>query len=616
MATYRELHGKAVKTVTTNPSDDAAEGQIWFNSTDNTFKSVVSSAAWSSTSPFPAAYMSTGTGPQTASCFWGGAPPSPSGRTDTVEYNGFGFSTGGALNDAVFQASGYGTQTAAVDAFGRAGGSNKSTCEEYNGTSWTTGNSVNTGRYNASGTGTLTAGLTFGGTGTPNYHNATESYDGTNFSNAPTLNTKRGYSAGFGTQTAACMAFGLIDPGGVNNSVEEYDGSSWTTVTNYPVSVGYGAGAGTQTSGVAWSFSPPQNITCTYDGTSWTVTGATAATNGSNIHYGNMGTQTAAMAAGRPSSNAAEELNISTNVITPATWSSGTNMPEGNYGAASFGTQTAFVYFGGAPYPALTNATREYNGSAWSTTGNYIGSIKYLSGAGVESAGLGAGGQIPSPGAQNSSAEYDGSSWTSGNTMSNNRMNTGSTMVGTQPAALIVGGDQFPSTPRSLTACEEYDGTNWTSGGAYPIVIQNTAAAGTESAGWAAGGQSDPAPGVSNITRDATNEYNGSSWTAGSAIPTATMRAGAAGPQAAGLFFSGQTPGSTGVTTTVGYDGTSWSTRPSMATGRQSLGAGGVSSPATAAIGAGGYVTPGVTAATEEFNGETTSLNVKTLTQS
>ena len=46
MTTYRKIHGKAVKTVTTNPTDDAAEGQIWFNSTDNTFKSIVSSAAW------------------------------------------------------------------------------------------------------------------------------------------------------------------------------------------------------------------------------------------------------------------------------------------------------------------------------------------------------------------------------------------------------------------------------------------------------------------------------------------------------------------------------------------------------------------------------------------
>ena len=53
MATYRELHGKAVKTVTTNPSDDAAEGQIWFNSTDNTFKSVVNLEAWSSSGSLP-----------------------------------------------------------------------------------------------------------------------------------------------------------------------------------------------------------------------------------------------------------------------------------------------------------------------------------------------------------------------------------------------------------------------------------------------------------------------------------------------------------------------------------------------------------------------------------
>ena len=44
MTTYRNLHGKTVKTVTTNPSDDAAEGQIWFNSTDNTFKSIVAVA--------------------------------------------------------------------------------------------------------------------------------------------------------------------------------------------------------------------------------------------------------------------------------------------------------------------------------------------------------------------------------------------------------------------------------------------------------------------------------------------------------------------------------------------------------------------------------------------
>ena len=53
-----------------------------------------------------------------------------------------------------------------------------------------------------------------------------------------------------------------------------------------------------------------------------------------------------------------------------------------------------------------------------------------------------------------------------------------------------------------------------------------------------------------------------------------------------------------------------------MATARQSIGAGGVSSPSTAAIGAGGYVTPGTTAATEEFTGEIQALDYKTLTSS
>jgi hypothetical protein len=288
-------------------------------------------------------------------------------------------------------------------------------------------------------------------------------------------------------------------------------------------------------------------------------------------------------------------------------------MPEANYGAGSCGEQTAFLYFGGAPYPAKTNATREYDGSNWTTTGNFTSSRGYLGGCGTQTAALGAGGYAPNTTA---SAEYDGSTWTAGNSMSQQRMNTGSTFVGIQTAALIVGGDKFPSTPRSLSVCEEYDGTNWTSGGAYPVVIQNTAAAGTQTAGWAAGGLSDITPGSGNIVRDSTNHYNGTAWTAGGSLPTTTFRAGAAGTQTAGLLFSGTTDGSTNLTTTFGYDGSSWSTRPNMATARQSIGAGGVSSPSTAAIGAGGYVSPGTTAATEEFTGETSALNIKTLTTS
>ena len=62
-----------------------------------------------------------------------------------------------------------------------------------------------------------------------------------------------------------------------------------------------------------------------------------------------------------------------TSVITSA-WASGANMPEGNYGAGSCGAQTAFLYFGGSPYPAKTNATNEYDGSAWTAGGVFTSS--------------------------------------------------------------------------------------------------------------------------------------------------------------------------------------------------------------------------------------------------
>jgi hypothetical protein len=51
MTTYKELFGKAVKYLSTDPDNAQAEGQVWYNSTSGTFKSIVASAAWSSGSP-------------------------------------------------------------------------------------------------------------------------------------------------------------------------------------------------------------------------------------------------------------------------------------------------------------------------------------------------------------------------------------------------------------------------------------------------------------------------------------------------------------------------------------------------------------------------------------
>ena len=47
MTTYKEIFGKPVKVVSTDPTDAGAEGQVWYNSTSGTFKTVLDVGAWS-----------------------------------------------------------------------------------------------------------------------------------------------------------------------------------------------------------------------------------------------------------------------------------------------------------------------------------------------------------------------------------------------------------------------------------------------------------------------------------------------------------------------------------------------------------------------------------------
>ena len=48
MTTYRKIHGRSIQAVTTDPSESVAEGQVWYNTTSDTFKTVLVNEAWSS----------------------------------------------------------------------------------------------------------------------------------------------------------------------------------------------------------------------------------------------------------------------------------------------------------------------------------------------------------------------------------------------------------------------------------------------------------------------------------------------------------------------------------------------------------------------------------------
>jgi hypothetical protein len=90
MTTYKELFGKAVKYLSTDPDNAQAEGQVWYNSTSGTFKSIVVGAAWSSGSPLITGRDTLGgAGTQTAALVFGGSlPASPYQVAATEEYNG------------------------------------------------------------------------------------------------------------------------------------------------------------------------------------------------------------------------------------------------------------------------------------------------------------------------------------------------------------------------------------------------------------------------------------------------------------------------------------------------------------------------------------------------
>ena len=111
MTTYKELFGKYVLNLASDPSNDA-EGQVWYNTTSGTFKSVVASAAWSSGAPLvTAARQGAGAGTQTSALAFGDGPPVAG---TTQKYNGSGWSTATSMSTARRLLGGAGTQTAAL----------------------------------------------------------------------------------------------------------------------------------------------------------------------------------------------------------------------------------------------------------------------------------------------------------------------------------------------------------------------------------------------------------------------------------------------------------------------------------------------------------------------
>jgi len=622
MSTYKKIHGKAVKSVSTNLSDSGAEGQIWFNTTDNQFKSVVTVEAFSSAAALiTGRFNLTGVGTGTAGLVFGGDVNPGSGevrQAKSEEYNGSGWASTPDMNTARDLTGGFGIQTAAATAGGRTAPSpsGSNVTEHYDGSSWTNvPGTLNTTRFGAGGFGTQTAGAVCGGT--PPTTNATEEYNGSAWTSVNNMNNSVSslQNATTGTQTAGIRVAGYPN----SNTIELYDGTNWTNSPGTLNTARYaGAFQGTQTAGfyAGGELFPPNAATTaaeTWDGTTMTTSPATLAI-ATKYQAGSKGTSSTngficgGTTPAATNNATTQEFNKSTNVITAAAWASGGNFPAPASAVRGFGTvHNAAVSIGGETGAGpVVNSCYSYDGSGWTSVPAVPSTTRNAFAYGTQTAGLYSGGNT-SPGQSpvtNASAEFDGSSWTGGPTMSVARGFGASS--GVQTSALASGGDN--GSTLGVSNVESYNGSSWTAETAYPTGAYGATGCGRSETTAIIFGGEVPYPGNNaNV-----GTYDGSSWTlvatpVNTLLPANVQQASSYGTQTDCIAFGGSSQAAT-----AHYNGTVWSTRPSMGTGRSAGGAG-ISTDALAFCGS---PVPNGGNKTEEFIGETTALNVKTLTQS
>jgi hypothetical protein len=227
MTTYKEIFGKPIKVVSSDPTDAGTEGQIWYNSTLGSFRSVVASGAWASGAPLSTARNTiAGAGIQTAALASGGygGPPGSAYLDTTCTYDGSNWtalSSPSNLLDSRFASTMTGTQTAAI-MFNGVGGGTK--VESWNGSAWSEQADMLTPRTAAGSAGTSTDAIVYGGEGPTN---VTEGWDGTAFSTRPNMANSVYAHASCGTASAALATAGF---GPSSTATEEFTGE--TTAAN------------------------------------------------------------------------------------------------------------------------------------------------------------------------------------------------------------------------------------------------------------------------------------------------------------------------------------------------------------------------------------------------
>ena len=532
----------------------------------------------------------------------GGDPASPTSQV----YNGTAWSFGAKTNQNMNSSASAGSGTA----WGIFGGicaapsatanvfllynteTNLCSTTPYKLGAWSNAALMITARGGVGGSGTQNAALAFGGY-TPTITTLTEEYDGSSWTAGGALIIARAYMSTAGTQNAALGAGGYTPS--ILANTEEYNGTAWTAGGNLITGRNVFAGTGLQDAALAIGGLTPSTVACTeeYDGGTWSTGGALIIAIRS---LGAAGTQNATVGfGGYTSSNTAD-----TELYDGTSWSKGSSLNIARRNLRASGTQDAAIGFGGYTN-SNQNSTEEFNGASWSIAENMITARYSLGADGTGTAAIGFGGACDPSTLQAATEKYTYGAfcvgaWSSASPLITARRAIGPSSLGSQNAALAGGG----ISPSVLSCTEEYNGSTWTAGGALITARSALNGTGTQNANLSVGGSG---------ALTCTEEYDGTSWTAKTGMINGVYYMGLTGTTDAALKFSGYS--NSYITCTEEWNGSSWATQNAVNNARTGLsGANGTQNATIWALGYGGSYT----ACHEHYDGTSWSAKAAVIT--
>ena len=245
--------------------------------------------------------------------------------------------------------------------------------------------------------------------------------------------------------------------------------------------------------------------------------------------------------------------------------------------------------------------------ASWASGGNLINATRGGAGIGTRDAAVAAGGILGTVSPAGSggsrpghSEEYNGTAWSNLPTIG--RSPSASAFIlggcGTATAGIIAGG--MPGGEGQVANSDEWDGSSWTAGGAMGDARQSPELSGTSAAAFVTGGRDDP-----GSVKNTSEIYDGSSWTNSTSMSNARYYHAQGGTTTATWVAGGSPPGETSATEE--WNGSSWTSGGALNTATYAAGMGGPQTSAIVAAGGSPY-----SAVTQLYDGSTwsTSVNV------